>query len=92
MPGSERVAFSPAAGVVNGRVVVNTSAGPVFRLTASGDGWERVGTAARTRMVARLIPFGADAVILVGGAGGGANVDLVEVVKLAAKGEPVAGE
>ena len=91
VPGSERVAFSPAAGVVNGRVVVNTSAGPVFRLTAAGDGWEKVGDAATKRVVARLIPFG-DAVVLVGGAGGGANVAAVEVVKLAATGEPVTRE
>ncbi|MBA4191282.1 MAG: hypothetical protein C0467_25145 [Planctomycetaceae bacterium] len=89
LPGAERTAFSPAAGVVKGRVVVNTSAGPVFRLNETGDGWEKVGEAKKKRMVARLVPHGDDAVILVGGAGGGGNVDAVEVVRLAARGEPV---
>lgn len=92
LPGG-RVGFSPAAGVVNGRVVVNTSEGPVYRLTTSGDAWEKVGTAANKRMVARLIPLGSDAVVLVGGAGRGANVGAVEVIRLAEQGEPVrAGE
>jgi N-acetylneuraminic acid mutarotase len=89
LPGADRVAFSPAAGVVNGRLVVNTSAGPVFRLTPKGDAWEKVGESATKRIVARLIPFGGKAV-LVGGAAAGANVDALEVVELAEKGEPVA--
>ncbi|MEO2088404.1 MAG: hypothetical protein ABGY75_02770 [Gemmataceae bacterium] len=88
LPGADRVAFSPAAGVVKGRVVVNTSAGPVYRLNEAGTGWEKVGEAKTKRMVARLVPLG-DAVILVGGAGGGGNVDAVEVVRLTEKGEPV---
>ena len=90
LPGSDRVAFSPAACVVNGRLVVNTSAGPVFRLNEAGTGWEKVGEATAKRMVARLIPLGADAVVLVGGASGGGNAAELEVIKLAAKGEPVA--
>ncbi|MBA4067637.1 MAG: hypothetical protein C0501_28815 [Isosphaera sp.] len=89
IPGAERVAFSPAAAVVGGRLVVNTSAGPVFRLTEKGDGWEKVGDAATKRVVARLVPLGDSAALLVGGSGGGANVAAVEVVKLAAKGEPM---
>jgi N-acetylneuraminic acid mutarotase len=83
LPGSERVGFSPAAAAVNGRLVVNTSAGPVHRLAADGSAWEKVGDAAQKRMVARLVPLGPDAVLLVGGAGGGGNVDVVEVIKLA---------
>lgn len=89
LPGADRVAFSPAACTVNGRLVVNTSEGPVYRLNHKGDGWDKVGEAKTKRIVGRLIPHGPDAVILVGGAGGGANVDAVEIVKLAAKGEPV---
>lgn len=90
LPGADRVAFAPAAGTVNGRLVVNTAEGPVYRLTEKGDGWEKVGEAKAKRIVHRLVPFGPDAVILVGGAGGGGNVGAVEVVRLAAKGEPVA--
>lgn len=81
LPGSERTAFSPAACAVGGRVVVNTSAGPVYRLTEKGDGWEKVGEAAQKRMVARLIPFGADRAILLGGATGmTGNADSLEVI------------
>jgi N-acetylneuraminic acid mutarotase len=92
LPGSDRVAFSPAACAVNGRLVVNTSAGPVFRLNDAGNGWEKVGEASAKRIVARLIPLGKDTVVLVGGASGGANADALEVIKLAAKGEPVVAE
>jgi N-acetylneuraminic acid mutarotase len=90
--GNDRAAFSPAATVVNGRVVVNTSEGPVYRLNEAGDGWEKVGEAATKRMVARLVPFSNDSVLLVGGVSGNANVATVEVVKLAAKGERVTGD
>jgi N-acetylneuraminic acid mutarotase len=89
LPGSDRVAFSPAACAVNGRLVVNTSAGPVLRLNDAGNGWEKVGEATAKRIVARLIPLGKDAVVLIGGASGGENVAALEVIKLAAKGEPV---
>ena len=89
MPGGERVAFSPAACTVSSRLILNTSEGPVYRLNEKGDAWEKVGEAAKKRIVARLIPFGADRVILLGGAGGGSNVDALEVLKLAEKGEPV---
>jgi len=89
LPGTDRVAFSPAAATVKGRLVVNTSAGPVFRLTEAGTAWEKVGEAVTKRMVARVVPLSDDTVILVGGAGGGSNVDTVEVIKLAARGEAV---
>ncbi len=92
LPGDDRVAFSPAAAVVNGKLVVNTNAGPLYRLTDTGDAWEKVGEATAARHVARLIAHGADSVILLGGAGGGGNVAEVEVIKLAAKGEPVKDE
>lgn len=92
LPGDDRVAFSPAAAVVNGKLVVNTNAGPLYRLTETGDAWEKVGEAQVSRMVARLVPHGTDAVVLLGGAGGGGNVADVEVIKLAAKGEPVKEE
>jgi N-acetylneuraminic acid mutarotase len=81
LPGSDRNAFSPTACAVGGRVVVNTSAGPVYRLTEKGDGWEKVGDAATKRMVARLIPLGADRVVLLGGATGvTGNADSLEVI------------
>ncbi len=92
LPGDDRVAFSPAAAVVNGKLIVNTNAGPLYRLTDAADAWEKVGEATAARHVGRLIPHGTDSVILLGGAGGGGNVAEVEVIKLAAKGEPVKDE
>ncbi len=89
LPGADRVAFSPAAGVVNGRVVVSTSDGSVYRLSEKGDAWEKVGESATKRVVARLIPLGNRA-LLVGGASGGTNIAELEVVELAEKGVPVA--
>jgi hypothetical protein len=90
LPGTDRGAFAPAACAVGGKVVVNTGAGPLYRLT--GDSWEQVGTAARKRIVGRLLPHGPDAVILVGGAAGGENVAAVEVIRLAEVGEKVAAD
>jgi N-acetylneuraminic acid mutarotase len=92
LPGDDRVAFSPAATVVDNRLVVNTNAGPVYRLNDAADGWEQVGDAAASRHVARLVPHGKEHVVLIGGAGGGGNVAEVEVIRLAAKGEPVKDE
>lgn len=43
--GKKAMAFSPSAATVGGRVVVNTAAGPVYRLNDKGDGWEKVGAA-----------------------------------------------
>lgn len=89
LPGTDRAAFSPAAATVNGRVVVNTSLGSVYRLTADGSAWEQVGTSVGNRMVARLIPLGDDTVALVGGASRRGNAAAVEVIKLTAAGEKV---
>lgn len=83
-------AFSPAATTVGDRIVIHTSSGPIYRLAADGKDWEKVGTAQKPRMVARLVPLSATEVVLVGGAAKGGNVDLVEVIKLAEKGEKVA--
>lgn len=81
LPGRDRAAFSPAACVLDGRLLLNTSAGPLFRLTEDGQGWEQVGETKQGRMVHRLIPHG-DAVILVGGAGRGGNFADLELIKL----------
>lgn len=81
IPG-ERVGFAPAACAVGGRVVVNTGDGSVYRLSEKGDAWEKVGQAEQKRIVARLVPFGTDRVILLGGASGGANADSIEVIAL----------
>lgn len=90
MEGKRAMTFSPAAATVGGRVVVNTVAGPVYRLAATGNEWEKVGAAGTPRMVARLIPVGPSRAMLVGGASRSeGNVAQIEIVKIADKGEPV---
>ena len=89
--GKKAMAFSPSAATVNGRVIVNTVAGPVYRLTEKGDSWEKVGAVETPRMVARMVPFGPTSVALIGGASPDeGNVAAIEIVKLAEKGTPVA--
>jgi hypothetical protein len=90
MPGGERVAFSPAACTVGGRLILNTSEGPVYRLNEKADDWEKVGEAGKRRIVARLVPFGPDRAILLGGASGGSNADSLEVISFG-KSEKVSG-
>jgi len=90
LEGKKAMAFSPSAATVGNRIVVNTTAGPFYRLTADGSGWEKVGAAEFPRMVARLIATGERSVLLVGGASmGEGTVRTIEAVKLAEKGEPV---
>jgi hypothetical protein len=91
LPGADKkTAFSPSAATVGGRVIVNTLAGPVYRLDEKGDGWEQVGAAKTQRMVARMIPLGPTSVALLGGAAPGAgSIAAVEVISLAQKGDPV---
>jgi hypothetical protein len=89
LEGKKAMSFSPAAATVGGRVVVSTAAGTVYRLTADGRTWEKVGQSA-PRMVARLLPGDAGTALLVGGARmGEGNTAAVEVVRLAETGQPV---
>ncbi|QEL21055.1 Kelch repeat-containing protein [Limnoglobus roseus] len=84
----EGVGFSPAATTINGRVILSCSDAKVYRLTEAGDAWEKVGESTTKRMVARLLPFGSE-VLLVGGASRSGNIANLEVVKLAEHGEKV---
>ncbi|HYH67957.1 MAG TPA: hypothetical protein VD866_24885 [Urbifossiella sp.] len=90
LEGKKAMSFSPAAATVNGRVVVNTVSGGVYRLTADGQTWEKVGQAATPRMVARLVPHGANALLIGGARPGEGNTATVEVVRVAETGTPVA--
>lgn len=85
-PGNSMAGFSPAATNVNGKVVMNTSEGPVYQLNTAGDAWETIGNADVRRLVHRMVPLTKDSVILVGGASRsmGGNVAGLEVVKLTA--------
>jgi N-acetylneuraminic acid mutarotase len=89
LPGKERAAFAPAACAHKGQLIVSTSEGLLYRLVSDGQRWEKVGQASRKRQVARLLPWTDQAVLLLGGAGGGQNHDSLEVIPIPAKGEPV---
>lgn len=90
LPGkTDRVGFSPAVTVHHGRLIVSTLDGTVARLTADGKSWEIVGQAEKRRMVHRILPWGEDAIVMLGGTSAGAPVADLEVLKLAAKGQPV---
>lgn len=76
LPGGPMNGFGPAAAVVNGRLIVSVDDGSLHRLRTDGSGWEPIGQAS-PRIVHRLVPDG-DRVLILGGARGGANLDLVE--------------
>lgn len=81
-PGTERTGFHPAACEAGGRLYVNPMDRAVFRLTATGDGWEKVGQTAEARYVHRLIPLTAASFAAVAGAspkGPHASVEVVAV-------------
>lgn len=85
LPG-DKTGFSPAANIIQNKVIISTSEGLVFRLNESANGWEKVGTSNTKRIVHRLVPFGNNA-LLVGGAapGGAGNFSDLEVVTISEK-------
>lgn len=85
LPG-DKTGFSPAANIIQNKVIISTSEGLVFRLNESANGWEKVGTSNTKRIVHRLVPFGNNA-LLVGGAapGGAGNFADLEVVTISEK-------
>lgn len=72
--------FAPAAVAVAGRLFVSVDDGSVYGLNLTGTGWDPVGRAT-PRIVHRLLPAG-DSVLIVGGAAGGRNADLIERLPL----------
>lgn len=82
LPGKERAAFAPAACTHNGQLIVYTMEGNLYRLAPDAAKWEPIGQARSKRLVARLLPWSEQAVLLIGGAGGGRNHDTLEVIQL----------
>jgi hypothetical protein len=91
LPGKERAAFAPAACALNGQLIVATNEGLLYRLLPDGKAWEKVGQASRKRQVARLLPWSEQAVLLLGGAGGGQNHDSLEIIPIPPRTEPTPG-
>lgn len=78
LPGGSENAFAPAAGVHAGRLYVSLGDGSLYRLSRSGREWEPAGKAS-PRVAHRVVSSGKQ-LLIVGGANGGANLDLIEAV------------
>jgi hypothetical protein len=72
--------FAPAAGVHQGRLFVSVSDGSLFRLNPARNAWEKTGST--TPRVAHRIASREDAILVLGGAADGNNLDLVEAVAI----------
>lgn len=80
LPGEKGNGFTPAACVVNGRLYVTPMDGKIYRLNEAGVTWDSVGKLEKSRVVHRMVPFGTDQMLVIGGASRGTNVDACEVV------------
>jgi hypothetical protein len=90
LPGkTARVGFSPAAIALNGKLIVNTLEGTVYRLADDDKAWEEVAQAKQRRLVQRIVPYQAGQILIVGGTVSGEPLASLEVLQLAAKGTPV---
>jgi len=84
-PGTDRVGFSPAATIVDGRLILSSSDRAIHALNDRGTTWEKVGQTAESRLVHRLVAGGPATVVAIAGAGGPKGpFDSVEAVKLGA--------
>ncbi|MGL4550575.1 MAG: kelch repeat-containing protein [Gemmataceae bacterium] len=81
LPGGAMNGFTPGLCAEGGRLYASPADGVVYRLTAKGDGWERVATLAVPRIVHRIVGAGGKLLAL-GGAASGGNVRLAEWVSL----------
>ena len=78
LPEGSGRAFAPAAVVHQKSLYASVSDGTLFRLNEASDAWEKAGNATG-RVAHRLISY-ADKVLVVGGASGGKNFDLIEAI------------
>lgn len=76
LPAGAGRAFAPAAVVHKGVLYVSVSDGTLLRLDESTKSWEKAGEATG-RVAHRLVSHG-DSILVIGGASGGRNFDLVE--------------
>lgn len=89
LPAEDQNGFAPAACAFEGKVFASVGDGSLFRLSGSGDTWEKV-TTTTPRIVHRLVPWGQQILVL-GGAAKGGNLDLVESVNLSPDAQAAAG-
>ncbi len=81
LPGGAMNGFGPAATVVGRSLYVSVDNGGLYRLNDDATTWTKVGQGT-PRIVHRLVIDG-DRVLIIGGASGGKNSDLIEAVALA---------
>lgn len=85
MPGPMRNAFSPAACSTGGKLYLSTSDGVLHRLSAKGHAWEPVGEVKQRRFVHRLVPNGAQRILVLGGASQNGPVAITEEITLTSR-------
>jgi hypothetical protein len=83
LPGPEMNGFGPAACVADGTLYVGVADGSLLALNKTGDGWNRVGHTT-PRIVDRIVPDG-HKVLILGGATGQKQTDLIEAVDVKPK-------
>ena len=79
LPQGKGLAFAPAAGEDMGRLYVSVSDGTLLRLNEASQSWETAGSST-PRLAHRIVSNGS-AVLVLGGAAGGKNFDLIEAVR-----------
>jgi N-acetylneuraminic acid mutarotase len=78
LPGKALNSFAPAATVHEGKLYVSLGDGSLYRLNEAAQRWEEAGSA--TPRVAHRLVSGGKSILVMGGAAGGKNFDLIEVL------------
>lgn len=82
LPGAVLNGFTPAAATQDGKVFASPPDGKVYRLSDTKDAWIEVAALDGKRMVHRIVPFGEDKLLSLGGTssktGNLARVELIE--------------
>lgn len=79
IPGDEMNGFTPAACVCDGKLYVNPADGKLYRLTDKAS-WEEAGAVKTPRIVHRVVPFGKNRMLVLGGNSKGSITGVVEDV------------
>lgn len=80
LPNAAILGFAPAAGVHQGALYVSVGDGVLLRMNKAGTAWEEAGKTT-PRLAHRLASRG-DSILVIGGASGGKNSDLIEAVAI----------
>ena len=80
LPSGRNAGFAPAAAALDGRLYVSVADGSCFRLDADGKTWEQIGSG--TPRLAHRLVADAHRLLIVGGADRGANMDLIEEIRV----------